>query len=227
MKYYTYKMNMLFLNVFSVVLLVFMVLFTYFLTGNLSFIEDIKLISIVCIILWVFLHEILHSIGFMFLGKVKWKNVVYGAELEKGIFYCMCKQEISKANIIISLLFPLILIGIVTYIIGLSINNDLLILLSIFNISGAVGDIAMLIDIVRMPNDIKYLDLDDTTSFTILSKKNLSKNKYISILDKTGVYNERVKAKDYTKLKISKHSKYFLIIFIIITIVALLMLLAS
>lgn len=227
MKYYTYKMNMLFLNVFSVVLLVFMVLFTYFLTGNLSFIEDIKLISIVCIILWVFLHEILHSIGFMSLGKVKWKNVVYGAELEKGIFYCMCKQEISKANIIISLLFPLVLIGIVTYIIGLSINNDLLILLSIFNISGAVGDIAMLIDIIRMPNDIKYLDLDDTTSFTILSKKNLSKNKYISILDKTGTYNERVKAKDYTKLKVSKYSKYFLIIFIIITIVTLLMLLAS
>ena len=227
MKYYTYKMNMLFLNVFSVVLLVFMVLFTYFLTGNLSFIEDIKLISIVCIILWVFLHEILHSIGFMSLGKVKWKNVVYGAELEKGIFYCMCKQEISKANIIVSLLFPLVLIGIVTYIIGLSINNDLLILLSIFNISGAVGDIAMLIDIIRMPNDIKYLDLDDTTSFTILSKKNLSKNKYISILDKTGTYNERVKAKDYTKLKVSKYSKYFLIIFIIITIVALLMLLAS
>lgn len=227
MKYYTYKMNMLFLSVFSVVLLVFMVLFTYFLTGNLSFIEDIKLISIVCIILWVFLHEILHSIGFMSLGKVKWKNVVYGAELEKGIFYCMCKQEISKANIIVSLLFPLVLIGIVTYIIGLSINNDLLILLSIFNISGAVGDIAMLIDIIRMPNDIKYLDLDDTTSFTILSKKNLSKNKYISILDKTGTYNERVKAKDYTKLKVSKYSKYFLIIFIIITIVTLLMLLAS
>ena len=35
-----------------------------------------------------------------------------------------------------------------------------------------------------MPNDIKYLDLDDTTSFTILSRSDLSKNKYISILDK-------------------------------------------
>lgn len=227
MKYYTYKMNMLFLNVFSVVLLVLMVFLTYLLTGSLSFIEDIKLISIVCIILWVFLHEILHSIGFMSLGKVKWRNVVYGAELEKGIFYCMCKQEISKANIIISLLFPLILIGIVTYIIGLSINNDLLILLSVFNISGAVGDIAMLIDIIRMPKDIKYLDLDDTTSFTILSKKNLSKNKYISILDKSGIYNEKIKAKDYTKLKVSKYSKYFLIIFIFITIVALLDMLGS
>ena len=79
----------------------------------------------------------------------------------------------------------------------------------------------MLIDIFRMPNDIKYLDLDDTTSFTILSKSDLSKNKYISILDKKGTYNERVKARDYTKLKISKVSKIFVIMFIFITSVAL------
>ena len=41
---------------------------------------DINLMSIVCIILWVFLHEILHSVGFMSLGKVKGKNVVFGIE---------------------------------------------------------------------------------------------------------------------------------------------------
>lgn len=221
MKYYTYKMNMLVLNVFSVVLLILMVILTYLLCGNLDFIEDINLISIVCIILWVFLHEILHSIGFISLGKVHRKNVVFGIELEKGIFYCMCKQEISKINIIISLLFPLVLIGFITYFLGLYFNNNLLILLSVFNISGAVGDIAMLIDIIRMPNDIKYLDLDDTTSFTILSKSDLSKNKYISILDKKGTYNERIKAKDYTKLKISNVSKVFIILFIFISIIAL------
>lgn len=221
MKYYTYKMNMLVLNVFSVVLLIFMVILTYLLCGNLDFIEDINLISIVCIILWVFLHEILHSIGFISLGKVRGKNVVFGIELEKGIFYCMCKQEISKINIIISLLFPLVLIGFITYFLGLYFNNNLLILLSVFNISGAVGDIAMLIDIIRMPNDIKYLDLDDTTSFTILSKSDLSKNKYISILDKKGNYNERIKATDYTKLKISKVSKVFVILFVFMAIVAI------
>ena len=220
MKYYTYKMNMLVLNVFSVVLLIFMVILTYLLCGNLDFIEDINLVSIVCVVLWVFLHEILHSIGFMSLGKVKSKNVVFGIELEKGIFYCMCKQEISKINIIISLLFPLVLIGLITYCLGLYFNNNLLILLSVFNISGAVGDIAMLIDIIRMPNDIKYLDLDDTTSFTILSKSDLSENKYISILDKKGAYNDRVKAKDYTKLKISDVSKVFIIMFIFMTIIA-------
>ena len=221
MKYYTYKMNVLVLNVFSVVLLIFMVILTYLLCGNLDFIEDINLISIVCIILWVFLHELLHSIGFISLGKVRGKNVVFGIELEKGIFYCMCKQEISKINIIISLLFPLVLIGFITYFLGLYFNNNLLILLSVFNISGAVGDIAMLIDIIRMPNDIKYLDLDDTTSFTILSKSDLSKNKYISILDKKGNYNERIKATDYTKLKISKVSKVFVILFVFVAIVAI------
>lgn len=220
MKYYTYKMNMTILNVVSVVIFVLMVLLTYFLSGNLKFIEEINLFSIVCIILWVFLHEIIHGIGFMSLRKVKSKNVVFGAELEKGIFYCMCKEAISKVNIILALIFPLVFIGFISYGIGLYLNNGLLLLLSIFNISGAAGDIVMLFDIIRMPNDIKYIDLDDTTSFTILSNKDLSKDKYISILDKQGSYTDRIRAKDFTKIKVSKWSKIFLLIFGIIAVIS-------
>ena len=55
----------------------------------------------------MFLHEFLHGLGFS-LGKgVLHKSIVYGAYLEKGIFYCMCKQLICKKDIMVSLLFPL------------------------------------------------------------------------------------------------------------------------
>ena len=68
-----------------------MSIFTYIIIGNLSFIENISLLSFIVIISWMFLHEILHGIGFLSLGKVKLKSVVFGAEIEKGIFYCMLR----------------------------------------------------------------------------------------------------------------------------------------
>lgn len=221
MKYYTYKLDLMILNILAVVMIVFMTILTFMITGSLSFIENVNLFSFIMIVLWMILHEILHGIGFMSLGKVNRNNVVFGAELEKGIFYCMCKEKISKTNILIALLFPLFFIGIITYIIGIFIGNDLLVLLSIFNISGAIGDILMTIDILMMPKDIMYLDLDDTTSFTILSNEELSNKKFFSIkLSKYGKYSDRIKAKDYKKLKVSKGSFYVLIFFIILIFLA-------
>lgn len=222
MKYFTYKLDLIVLNVLACVIVVLMTILTYIITGGLDFITNINLFSFVVIFIWLLLHEILHGIGFLSLGKVKSRNVVFGAELEKGIFYCMCKEKISKANILIALILPLILIGIIPYVVGICIDSDLLVLLAIFNISGSVGDILMTIDIFLMPKDIMYLDLDDTTSFTILSKENLSKNKYFSIiLEKSGKYNDSIKAKEYKKIKVSKGSRYFLIFFLILFIISI------
>ena len=219
MNYYTYKLNLFLLNILDFALLILLFVLTYFLTGNLD-VLDIKMSWIIILIFWLMLHEIFHGIGFIILGKVKVKNVIFGAELEKGIFYCMCKEKISKLNILISLVFPLFFIGIFTYIIGLITNNNLLLFLSIFNIAGAIGDIVMTFDILRMPKDIKYLDLDDSTSFTILSKSDLKNKKYLGlILDDSGVYTSSLKPKDYKRLKISKTSIIILAILILLIIV--------
>lgn len=223
MKYFTYKLDLMILNILACVIIVLLTIMTFIFTGNIDFIIDINLFSFILIFVWLVLHELLHGIGFLSLGKVKGANVVFGAELEKGIFYCMCKEKISKLNILVALVLPLLLIGIIPYIIGLCINNNLLILLGVFNISGSVGDLLMIIDIILMPKDILYLDLDDTTSFTILSKDDLSKNKYFSIiLNKYGKYNDSIKAKDYKKIKVSNGSKYFIIFFFILLIVCIL-----
>ena len=219
MNYYTYKLNLFLLNILDFVLLIFLFILTYFLTGNLD-VLNIEMSWILILIFWLILHEILHGIGFLILGKVKFKNVVFGAELEKGIFYCMCKEKISKLNILISLVFPLFFIGIFTYVIGLIINSNLLLFLSVFNIAGSIGDIVMTFDILLMPKDIKYLDLDDSTSFTILSKNDLKNKKYLGlILDDSGIYTSSLKAKDYKRLKISKTSIIILTILILLIIV--------
>ena len=223
MKYFTYKLDLMMLNIFACVSIVILTIITYIFTGSVDFITEINLFSFLMVFIWLGLHEILHGVGFLSLGKVKFKNVVFGVELEKGIFYCMCKEEVSKLNIIVAILFPFILIGVVPYIIGLIISNNLLVFLAIFNIAGSVADVIMGIDIMMMPNDIKYLDLDDCSSFTILSKNSLNKKKYfLIILEKFGKYNDSIKAKDYKKIVISKASKYVLVLLFFLFIVSIL-----
>ena len=142
-----------------------------------------------------------------------------GMKLEVGIFYCMCKKEISKARILWSLLLPLVLIGFITLIIGIIIDSPTIILLSLINIVGAIGDIIMTINILRMP-DIKYLDLDDPIGFTLLSNEPLDNKKYFGLLIKEkGKYNKKLKAQDYTRLVISNPSKAIMVILILFILI--------
>lgn len=220
-KYYTYTLDTVILNVLALVLvfaLIIIVGFTY--PGNLLAID---MNDIIIMILWMILHEIIHAIGFFSSKTVKKENVTMGMFLEKGIFYCMCKQEIPKKTILFSLVLPLTTIGIITLILGYIFSSSLLVFLSIVNISGCIGDIMMTIFMFKLPKDIKYLDLDDPTSFTIISKEDISNVKTLGIIKKdSGIYDKsKMYAKNKKKIDISKMSLIFLISMIVIYILTL------
>lgn len=213
-KYNTYTFNMLIMNILAI--FVFAALFGILILFNYDMIIEFKMSHLVICILWFLLHEVLHGIGFA-IFKCDRSKIILGMELEKGILYCMNKQRISRIHILVSLLIPLFGIGILTLIIGLIIQSTGLILLSIVNISGAVGDMVMTLAILRMPKDIEYLDTDLTTGFHIISKKDINNKKYFGLkLVETGEYDEKkLIAKDYQKIKISKTSWVFMIIIVV------------
>lgn len=201
MKYYRYSMNMVKLNVFCIVLFIPICLFIYFFNMGVFF----NLTTLILYFFWMFFHEILHGIGFS-ISRVNHGNIVYGANLEKGIFYCMCKQLISKKGIMISLMFPFVLIGCLTLIIGVMINSPILIILSLLNIAGCAGDIAMFISFLFLPC-FSYIDLDDCTGFVLVSENDLSKSKLFGMeLVEVGNYDSLSFAKDYKKITVSKLS---------------------
>lgn len=221
-KYYTYTLNTWVLNVIALLILFVFVIINYvFFDMNIL---DIKISDLVIMTLWLILHEVIHAIGFLLSFDVKSSNVVFGMFLEKGIFYCMCKQEISKKSILFSLLLPLITIGIITLIVGYIISSPLLVLLSIINISGCAGDIMMWFFMMRLPNDVRYLDLDDPTSFTMISDKDLSDVKVLGIeLKDSGIYDStKMYARDKSRIKISNLSWAFLIVLCVFYIIDLL-----
>ena len=188
-KYYIFSLNMLVLNIFSFFLLLIFIGFSLIIDKNL-FISSInyvflpnKLIVSFCLIVgYMVLHELFHSLGYFLYGG-KFKKIVYGIELEKGIFYCLCKQNINKRNILNSLFFPLFYIGIITYMISLIFEMPYLLILSIFNISGCAGDIMMFIFAWKLDNDIEFSEFDDSTSFAIYLIKDISKSNIFYLID--------------------------------------------
>ncbi len=178
-------------------------------------------IELVVMLLIFIIHELLHGLGFKVCGKASTNNIVYGAKLESGVFYCACKEEISKYGIIGSLLAPILFLTIMPVIIGFIFNLDVFILIAIINLFGASLDILATIDILRLPKNIKYKDLDDTLGFIIISDDDLSKLKYygLKIINHGNYDVDKIKAVNYDKLTISKPSIVIFIVIIILLII--------
>ena len=122
-KYYTYKLNMTILNIMAIMLFVIVSGLVYLIECSDKYVINSNIIILFLLMfVWLIFHEILHGIGFGLFKEVDNKNITYGMFLERGVFYCMCKQNIGKKVILTSLLFPVTIIGFVTLIIGMWFN---------------------------------------------------------------------------------------------------------
>ena len=219
--YYTYELDMVFLNILSLVIFgVVWGLVLFISGGEYLWSHDTVGFLLLAMIFWLMLHEVLHGIGFALFKEVKKKNIVFGIALEKGVFYCMCKQKISRKVILTSLFFPVTFIGVVTLVLGMFLHSYYLVMLSILNIAGAVGDLVMIWYFLRVDKDIVYLDLDDSTSFTVLSHHDLSKYKVRGIkLVKSGDFDDSMSACDRRRIVVSKASYIILSMIVVLSFI--------
>ena len=217
-KYYLFEMKGAFLQILSIVILVIMGLLTFLIYKPIN-ISDIDFIIIFLLMIpYLIFHEILHSISYV-LNGAKFKNVTYGVHLEKGVLCCLCKQNISKRNILISLITPFVVIGVITYIIGLITSNFVLIILSVINIAGCSGDLVMFFDFLRL-KDFEYSEYDNPMAFGIYSKKDLSNKKMLGL--KYIETKDKLEIKDLKKITISKFSIIVLIMYFVLGIINIL-----
>lgn len=222
---FTYNMN--FMNIFATILFVIIFIITFFINKNIfiTYLNSSVKYCVLLLILMIFyfiLHECIHGL-FYLLNGAKWQNIRFGIALEKGILYCKSCEKINKRNILMSVIAPFILIGLVTYIIGLIINNAALVFLSMLNISGCAGDLIVFFFFLKRNKDLLFKEIGDTTTFFIETKEDLKNKKFIGLkLDKE-IEDENILKDDLNKkINISKFSAITLIILLIIFIVCLL-----
>ena len=101
-KAYVYKMNLVPANFLGLVVFILLLVLTSALNidimsvfNKLPFIEVLALLMI-----YMVLHELLHSIGYRITGS-KSNKIKYGVELEKGLLYTLVLEEVTKKNIIV------------------------------------------------------------------------------------------------------------------------------
>ena len=164
---------------------------------------------------YMILHELLHALGYIVNGA-KSEKITFGMELEKGVLYCLCKQDVSRNNILNASMYPLFWIGIVTFIISIIFKMPLLLLLSVINISGAAGDIMYFVFISKLDKNVMFSELDDGTSFAILSEQDISQTNHFG-LEFIEKVNE-IPRKDFKRVKITRLSWIFIILSVIATL---------
>ncbi len=214
-KYYKFDLDVVLANIVAIFILIASIIIFLLLRKEGSF--SFQGIGIVIMLLYFILHEIFHGIGYSLFAKDK-KNIKYGAVLEKGVFYAMCQEPIGKKAIIVSLLFPLIFLTIITGIIGIIFKLDGLIILSLLNLSGASGDILMLFLIAKLPDDIKYIDYDNNIGCYFVSKHDLSKYKSFGVkYIESKEHKESLINKKIPKIYISKQSIPILVFLVILS----------
>ena len=217
-KYYLFEIKGMFLQILSIVILVIMGLLTFLIYKPIN-ISDIDFIIIFLLMIpYLIFHEILHSISYV-LNGAKFKNVTYGVHLEKGVLCCLCKQNISKRNILISLITPFVVIGVITYIIGLITSNFVLIILSVINIAGCSGDLVMFYDFLKLKN-FEYSEYDNPMAFGIYMEDDLSKKKMLGL--KYIETKDKLEIKNLKKVTISKFSIIVLIMYLVLGIINML-----
>ena len=177
--YYMYKMNTSILNVLSCIIYIIIFGITYLLKDYFSFTSNAINVSIALCIPYLFLHEIIHSISYVVNGA-DFKNITYGCHLEKGILCCLCKQDIKRKNILISLLAPLFVLGFFPLIISFIFKFEILYILAMINIGGCSGDIVMFYHLSKIKN-FEFSEYNDPIAFGLLGKKDLENRKMFGL----------------------------------------------
>lgn len=218
-KYHIFELNVANINIVcGILFIVTIALSAVLYKGNLiqEFSEVNLMLLLLANILTMLLHEILHSVSYVIYGA-DFKKIVYGSYIEKGVLYCLCKQNISRKNILNSLMFPLFYLGIIPFIIAIIFRIPFLLFLAILNIAGAAGDIIMFMYIIRLDKKIEFTEFDNPMRFAIYTDKDIKVKTFG--LDYIETCNN-ISRKDYKKITISKASYIVLAVLIILTIVS-------
>ena len=199
-EYYVFELDLKVLNIFSLILLL-VGLPLCLLIKDFNILNINMLVFFMLYIVWIILHELFHALSYIIHGANK-KKITFGAYLEKGILYCLCKQNITRKNILNSVLFPLFYLSIVPAVIAILVSSPMLLLLAIANFSGCAGDIMMFIYISKLNKNIEFSEFDNPTRFAIYADYDVTKTKHLGLkyIETTGL----LKKENLTRLTISK-----------------------
>lgn len=88
----------------------------------------------------IFVHELLHGLGWVKWTKKKWQSIYLGMMWESLTPYCHCKEPLKPKHYLVGLLTPFLVLGIGMFLAALFVGNQVIFLLGVLNTLSAGGD---------------------------------------------------------------------------------------
>lgn len=128
-------------------------------------------ISFVLYFVLIIAHELLHAFGFIFFGKVSYKDIKFGMILRYLMPYAHSKAPMQNKDYKKALLLPVIVTGIIPLLIGIVFEYGLLTFVSVGLVAGGVGDIMIYQLIKNLPDDARIQDHPSEPGCIVLENK--------------------------------------------------------
>ncbi len=94
-------------------------------------------------------HELIHGLTWSFFAENRFKDIEFGFMKEYLTPYCTCSTPLPLAGYIVGGLMPGIVLGVIPTIIALISGSLLLLLIGLFMIMGAGGDMLITFELLR------------------------------------------------------------------------------
>ena len=126
-----------------------------------SFVNTKLILFLIYLIMGIVLHELIHGAIWALFAKRGWKSIKFGFLWQYLTPYCHCYDELKMKYYLLGALSPAIILGFIPAILSLFIGNVSLLLLGIFFILTAVGDILISIELFKESFDDVVMDHPD------------------------------------------------------------------
>ena len=139
-------------------------------SSNLDF--NGLLLLAACAVL-VVVHELLHGMTWALFTENHWKDIEFGFMKELLTPYCTCRTPLKKGPYIAGSLMPLIVLGIVPFIVSLFNGSFMLLVISMVMMLSATGDVIVSIMMIGYKSDAReiiFLDHPYKAGFIVFER---------------------------------------------------------
>ncbi len=136
------------------------------LIDGFSFLRSHQILLLLILILGIIMHEGLHGLTWAMFAKGRLKSIRYGVKWAYLTPFCHCNEPLKRNHYLLGGIMPGLVLGLLPVIIAIVFGIGWLLLLGIFFIGAAGGDLMVLFKLIKV--DKKHLIQDHPTEIGFL-----------------------------------------------------------
>ena len=91
----------------------------------------------------IFVHELLHGLGWSLNCKDGWKSIAFGVMWSSLTPYCHCREPLKFGSYSVGLYLPFCVLGLGLFAVSMIVPNNTVFLLAVLNMLSAGGDLTI------------------------------------------------------------------------------------